>query len=98
MAGDDLPQHLRVQHADAQAPACRRVRAGPGVADGGEPGDDRPPVDDEAVDAVEHPGHRQNAGQRLAVEPVRLERAGAHHPVEAVDVAQGLERGVAGEP
>lgn len=74
----------------------RRLRAGPRIADGGEPGDDRLTVDHEAAVAVENPGHGKHAGDRRAIEPVRVQWARPHDPGETVKIAQCFERRVAG--
>ena len=49
-----------------------------------------------AADPVDHAAHRQHAGERLALEPVRVARQRADDRGERVGVAQPLERPVGG--
>src|SRR4029079_1395307 len=92
---DAAPELLRVDDADADPAAGRRVRARPRVADGGEARHARPLAVDEAAIPVEDARHRQDAGDRLAVEPVRLKWTRPNDGVEAVVEAELLQRRVA---
>jgi hypothetical protein len=58
------------------------------------PGRDRGAVDHEPVVAIRDARHRQHAGDRLAVQPVRLQWARSDYAGEAVAVAERLERRV----
>ena len=67
MAPHGPPEQLGVDDPDADPAPSRRVGAGPGVPDRGEPGRDRDAAGREAVEAVREASHRQHAGDRLAV-------------------------------
>ena len=68
---------LRVDQPDGDASAGGRVRARPRITDGAHTGCDRTIVDDEPSVSIHDPGHRQHLADRLTVEPVLLQRAGA---------------------
>ena len=86
----------RVQKPHGQTAARRRIRARPRIGDGDKTGRDRCAVDDEAAVAIGDAAHRQNRSDRLALEPVRVERTRTNRLRPLLLVPQVLQRLVAG--
>ena len=82
----DLPQQVTqqagVQQPDGRAAAEGRVGARPCVPDRHHAGRDRIAVDDQAAVTVLDAGHHVDAGDRLAVAPVRRQRVPGQGRVE----------------
>ena len=72
----DAPQQRGVGEAERHAAAHRRVRARPRVAEADD-AEGRSGAIAVGAEAVDDAAHRHHGGDRLAVEPVRVARAGA---------------------
>ena len=91
----DVAQPRHVHEAERDPAPEGGVRAGPGVRAGDDPGGDRPAVGHETPAATELAAHAVDAGHRLAVEPVGVQRARADRCRPPALVAEALQRPVA---
>ena len=87
-----VAQQRAVHEAERHAAADRRVRARPRVGEQRHAG--QRAVGGQPPAPVEHAAHRQDPGHRLALEPVRVQRARAHDGGPRGLVAEPLQRRV----
>lgn len=76
--------------------SCRRVGARPCVCHGDEAGRHGRSIDDEAPVPIDDAAHRENARDRLAVEPMRVEGTAADGVRPLLLMAEALQRLVPG--